>query len=204
MYLSFIPFLFVLAPWFATEPAGAPKQGLVDLLVEYLGVRYPGVELEGDILYVSVARQVLFHVNGRQLVQEYPVATAKKGIGSRKDSYRTPTGLHYIGEKIGGEVPPFGILKEREFTGFVAERDPIGEDKDRITSRILWLVGMEPGHNQGGNVDSYERFIYIHGTANEGSIGRPSSRGCIRMLNKDVIALFEQIRVGTLVVVLDN
>ncbi len=204
MYRSFIPFLFLLAPWFATEPASAPKQGLVDLLVEYLEIRYPGVELEGDILYVSVARQTLFHVKGSRLVQEYSVATASNGLGSQKDSYRTPTGLHYIGEKIGKKVPPFGILKDREFIGLLAERDPLGDDKDWITSRILWLEGMEPGHNQGGNVDSHDRYIYIHGTANERSVGRPSSRGCIRMLNSDVIALFEQIPLGTLVVVLDN
>ena len=201
---SLIPYLFVLLPWFATEPTVAPKQGLVDLLIEYLGVRYPGVELEGDILYVSVARQTLFHVKGSQLVQEYSVATASNGLGSQKDSYRTPTGLHYIGEKFGKKVPPFGILKDREFIGLLAEPDPLGEDKDWITSRILWLEGMEPGHNQGGNVDSHDRYIYIHGTANERSVGRPSSRGCIRMLNSDVIALFEQIPLGTLVVVLDN
>ena len=199
-----IPFLFMLASWFSTEPAGAPKQGLVDLLMEYLEVRYPDVELEGDILYVSVSRQTLFHVKSNRLMQEYPVATASNGTGSQKDSFRTPTGLHYIGEKIGKNVPPFGILKDREFIGILAERDPAGADKDWITSRILWLIGMEYGHNKGGNVDSYERYIYIHGTANEGSIGRPSSRGCIRMLNKDVITLFDQIAEGALVLVLDN
>lgn len=204
MHGSLVPLLFLLVPWQATEPVAVPKQGLVDMLIEYLEMRYPAVDLGGDILYVSIARQRLFHVNGSRLVQDYPVATARNGLGSQKDSFLTPTGLHYVSQKIGRQVPAFGILKDREFTGTLAERDPLGEDKDWITSRILRLEGMEPGHNQGGNVDSHDRYIYIHGTANEGSVGRPSSRGCIRMLNGDVIALFDQISEGALVVVLDN
>lgn len=199
-----LPLLCVWLLCLSFAAPSKPKQGLIDLLLEYLEVRYPGVELAGDILYVSVTRQTLFLVQNGQLVQEYPVATARNGLGSQRDSYRTPTGLHRISHKIGGDVPPFGILEDREFTGMLAERDPAGADKDWITSRILWLEGMEPGHNQGGDVDSRERYIYIHGTANEGSVGSPSSRGCIRMLNADVITLFEQINEGTLVVVLDN
>jgi hypothetical protein len=181
-----------------------PKQGVADLLMEYMQVRYSAYPLEGDLLYVSVVRQRLFHLQGGKLVAELPIATASNGLGTERDSYRTPTGLHRIAEKIGGDVPPFGILKDRMFTGEIADPDFAGVDKDRITSRVLWLEGLEPGHNQGGDVDSYERYIYIHGTANERSIGTPSSRGCIRMLNADVIALYDKVPEGTLVVVLDN
>lgn len=181
-----------------------PKQGLADLLLEYMQVRYTDHELNGDILYVSVERQRLYHINNGKLVGEHPIATASNGLGSQRDSYRTPTGLHRIARKIGSDVPPFGILKDRIFTGELADPDFAGVDKDWITSRVLWLEGLEPGHNKGGDVDSYERFIYIHGTANERSIGTPSSRGCIRMLNADVIALYDKVPEGTLVVVLDN
>jgi len=181
-----------------------PKQGLVDMLIEYLGSRYGPIELEGHILYISVQRQSLYHIDGGKLLVEYPIATSGKGLGSQRDSYRTPTGLHRVREKIGDDVPPLGILRDRLFTGEFADLDFAGVDKDWITSRVLWLEGLEPGHNQGGSVDSYERYIYIHGTANERSIGTPSSMGCVRMRNADVIALYAAIPVGTLVVILDN
>ncbi len=181
-----------------------PKQGLIDLLMEYMQVRYPDRASDGDLLYISVQRQTLFHVRGGTLLSEYPVATATNGLGAELDSYRTPTGLHRISEKVGDGVPPLGILKDRNFTGELADPDFAGVDKDWITSRILWLSGLEPGTNQGGTVDSHERYIYIHGTANERSVGTPSSKGCIRMRNADVITLYDQVPVNALVVVLDN
>lgn len=188
----------------ATGPGTAGPQGVVDLLLEYLSVRYPTVALGGDILYVSMHRQKLFHVRGGTLLATYPVATSHKGPGCQRDSYCTPTGLHRITEKIGDDVPQLGILRERSYTGELADPDFAGVDKDWITSRILRLEGLEPGVNQGGEVDSHARHIYIHGTANERSVGTPSSMGCIRMRNGDVIALYDRVPVGTLVVVLDN
>lgn len=185
-----------------TGPSGL--QGVVDLLLEYLSAKYPEAHLDGDILYVSVHRQKLFHVRGGFLMATYPVATSHKGPGCLRDSHCTPTGLHRISEKIGDHVPPLGILRERSFTGELADPDFAGVDKDWITSRILWLEGLEPGVNKGGEVDSHERHIYIHGTANERSVGMPSSMGCIRMRNDDVIALYDSVPVGALVVVLDN
>lgn len=186
-----------------TGATGA-KQGLVDLLMEYLHTRYPDAVLSDDLLYVSVRRQRLYHIHDGSLKAEYEVATAQRGLGSEQDSYRTPAGLHRINGKFGDGVPPFGILRDREFTGAFADPDFEGVDKDWITSRVFWLEGQEPGVNSGGGVDSHARFIYIHGTANEGSIGTPSSMGCIRMRNHDVIQLFSQVPDGTTVVILDN
>jgi len=203
-----LPYLFVAVHCFGHRDSSMvmdhPKQGLADFLLEYMQVRYGGVDLSGDILYVSVARQHMYHVRNGKLIAEHPIATARNGLGTLRDSYRTPTGLHRISEKIGDDVPPFGILKDRIFTGELADPDFAGVDKDWITSRVLWLEGLEPGHNQGGTVDSHDRFIYIHGTANERSIGSPTSRGCIRMRNADVIALYDTVDLGALVVVLDN
>ena len=209
----FIVFVLTAHPRsFAQAPMSTPhpKQGLIDLLMEYMEVRYPEQALAGDLLYISVQRQALFHVNNGVLLNEYPVATASKGLGAQVDSYQTPTGLHRVSEKFGDDVPPFGILKDRVFTGEFADPDFAGVDKDWITSRILWLSGLEPGVNQGVDpetgqvVDSHDRYIYIHGTANERSVGTPTSMGCIRMRNADVIELCRQVPVGALVVVLDN
>lgn len=181
-----------------------PQQGLADMLLEYLSARYPQQPVTGDVLYISVHRQRLFHVREGRLVADFPIATARNGLGTAVDSYRTPTGLHRVAEKIGDDVPPMGILKDRVYTGRLADPDPQGPDKDWITSRILWLDGLEPGVNQGPGVDSRGRYIYIHGTASECTVGMPSSMGCIRMRNTDVIALYDEVPVGALVVVLDN
>lgn len=199
--------LIASAPLAAAQaPAhlATPRQGLVDLLLEYLDARYPERPTSSDLLYASVRRQRLFHVRDGRLLAEYPIATSSNGIGGAQDSYRTPTGLHRVAEKHGADAPMLGILKDRIFTGQLADPDFSGVDKDWITSRVLWLEGLEPGVNSGPGVDSYARFIYIHGTANERSVGTPSSRGCIRMRNSDVVALFDAVAIGTLVIILDN
>jgi lipoprotein-anchoring transpeptidase ErfK/SrfK len=64
-------------------------------------------------------------------------------------------------------------------------------------SRILWLSGLESGINSGPGVDSYSRYIYIHGTHEEGLIGQKASHGCIRMFNNDVVYLYDIVEKGT-------
>jgi len=108
-----------------------------------------------------------------------------------------------ISEKIGKKLPKGAVLKGRVWTNEIAEiiSKPIDIEADVITSRILWLEGLEIGRNKGGNVDSKSRYIYIHGTAEEGLIGKPASLGCIRMFNEDVIELFKNVSVGTQVLI---
>jgi hypothetical protein len=180
----------------------APKQVLADFLLEWMEVRYPAAASEGVVLYVSVQSQRMYLVMDRTMMAEYTISTARNGLGGRRNSLRTPEGLHRVVKKIGENVPSLGIFKYRQYTGRTAELDQ--GDGDLITSRILWLDGLEPGTNAGGEVDSMERGIYIHGTADEASIGTPSSHGCIRMYNRDVIDLYDRIPLGALVVILDN
>jgi L,D-transpeptidase catalytic domain len=187
--------------WGQTDPP--PKQALAEFLLEYMEIRYKGLNVDGDVLYVSVRSQRMYHVKGRKMYKEYVISTSAKGLGQRQDSYRTPTGLHYVRERIGEGSPAWSVLRERVCTGEVFDSTAT-PDGDLITSRVLWLSGMEAGVNQGGRVDSYARAIYIHGTADEASLGQPSSHGCIRMYNRDVIALFAEIPVGALVVIYDN
>jgi lipoprotein-anchoring transpeptidase ErfK/SrfK len=63
----------------------------------------------------------------------------------------------------------------------------------------MWLQGLDEGVNKGDGVDSWSRYIYIHGTHEEGLIGQPASHGCIRMRNADVIELFASVPTKTLV-----
>ena len=160
----------------------------------------------GEILFISVKEQKMYHIVENAIVKEYLVSTAKKGVGNQKNSDMTPHGLHYIKEKYGSKTPQNGRMIGRVFYGQIAKiyYDTTSSKTDDITSRILWLSGMEKNINKGGNVDSYNRYIYIHGTSEEGKIGTPASHGCIRMLNNDIIELYAKKKIGTKGLILDN
>jgi L,D-peptidoglycan transpeptidase YkuD (ErfK/YbiS/YcfS/YnhG family) len=125
------------------------------------------------------------------------ISTSRFGIGNREGSNMTPPGLHRIEEKIGGGATPRTIFRSREDTGEVW-KDGM-DDENQILTRILRLRGLEEGVNAGPGIDSYERYIYIHGTNREELIGTPMSHGCVCMKNDDVIRLFDMVDVGTMV-----
>jgi hypothetical protein len=104
-------------------------------------------------------------------------------------------GLHRIARKIGGGWPVGTVFVGREFSGFTWQ----GLPDAKITTRILWLEGLEPGFNRGGNVDSFARYIYIHGTGDETTLGRPQSSGCVHLAADDLIPLYDLLPEGTLV-----
>jgi len=146
-----------------------------------------------DLIQINVNKQQLLGFTNKQLVCEFLVSTSKFGVGEIKDSFCTPCGLHYIHSKFGADLPPFAIFKAREFTGhfFDEYTKTLYPNDDWILTRILWLSGLESGKNLGGNVDTLSRFIYIHGTHDELHIGTPTSHGCIRMRNLEIIKLFD-------------
>lgn len=157
-------------------------------------------------LLISIGQQRLYVLSaeGKELAS-YPVSSARKGTGNVQGSLQTPLGLHCIAEKVGSDCAPRTVFKGRQPTGEIAETElqPRATGVDCITSRILWLQGLEPGINQGGEVDSYQRYIYIHGTHEEGLIGQPASIGCIRMRNEDVIELYEHVEEGNWVYIVE-
>ena len=157
-------------------------------------------------LVVDVTSQRMFLFEAGRLIGSYPVSTAERGTGNREGSLQTPLGLHRVDEKIGAGAPAGMIFRARQSTGQRADILTGPEERaerDDVTSRILWLSGLEPGVNQGGDVDSKRRYIYIHGTPEEGRIGQPASHGCVRMTNADVIALFDRVEVGALVDIIE-
>ncbi len=162
--------------------------------------------LEGLLVAVSVTEQRLWLLDSsRQAEVSYPVSTARKGTGSKVDSFQTPLGLHRICKKIGHDAPSGTVFKGRIPTGEcappVTDPDKADIEEDRITSRILWLEGLEPGINRGPDIDTMKRYIYIHGTPQEILVGQPCSHGCIRMKNKDIIDLFDRVSEGTPVII---
>ena len=157
-----------------------------------------------EIIYVSINEQKLFHMTSDKIIQSYDISSSKYGIGNKQGSNKTPLGLHKIKEKHGQKTPKNGRMIGRVFYGEIAKifQDKSISETDDVTSRILWLEGIEKGINKGDGIDSYKRYIYIHGTSEEGWIGQPASHGCIRMKNKDVIDLFKEVSIGTFVLIL--
>ncbi len=148
---------------------------------------------------ISLEKQKLWLKNGDQILHEFSVSTAKNGAGELMNSECTPRGLHEIAEMIGENEAVNTVFVGRVPTGEIyhpALRE-LNPDRDWILTRILRLAGCEAGRNKGGELDSYERFIYIHGSPDDVEMGQPGSHGCVRMKNEDVITLFDQVCAGT-------
>ena len=148
---------------------------------------------------VSIADQRLDLFDGAARIRSYAVSTAANGAGERAGSYCTPRGQHRIRAKIGAGLAPGAVLRGRRPTGEVCDDAAwrAAPERDWILTRILWLCGEEPGINRGGEFDTFRRYIYIHGTPDAVELGRPGSRGCIRMRNRDVVELFDLVGAGT-------
>ncbi len=155
-------------------------------------------------IVISPALQQMYVYELGNLSKTYTISTAKNGLGEEKNSFKTPRGMHLIRAKIGAGAPLNAIFKERRFTGevYTPELNQLYPTRDWILTRIMWLSGLEPGFNRLGNVDTMQRYVYIHGSPNERPTGTPTSRGCIRMRNEDILELFELVPVGTKVQIL--
>lgn len=159
-------------------------------------------------LLINIAKQTLIVFEHHKKVAEYPVSTAKNGIGSQQDSGCTPLGRHVIVQKIGDSAPINTVFVGRVPTGEIYSADFGAQypERDWILSRILRLAGLEVGLNKGNNengcCDTYQRYIYIHGTPDDEPMDIPLSHGCVRMRNQDIIELFEQIKQDMLVTII--
>lgn len=156
-----------------------------------------GIKPANQMLAVHVATQTMQFYRRGQLVRAFVISTSARPSANAKGSLGTPLGLHAIAEKIGHGQPPGMVFRGRAPTG--RHFNELSDDENRenlVTSRILWLRGLELEVNQGGDVDSHERYIYIHGTNHEERLGQPQSAGCVLMRNADLIELFEEIRNG--------
>ncbi len=160
------------------------------------------------ILVVSVAaqRMMLFEKNPGEngckgfphyeFCEDFVVSTSRYGIGQVMHSNRTPLGLHRVAQKIGGGQPVGTVFKARKPIGLMWDE---GQKDISIVHRILWLEGLEPGFNRGGNVDTFRRYVYIHGYGDETTLGRPQSCGCVHVSAADLIPLYRKLPVRTLV-----
>ncbi len=164
-----------------------------------LACKKSGVVTTRFALIVSIAEQTvsLFEKFSASWCPggKIPCSTSRFGIGQTEGTNCTPLGLHRIVEKIGGGWPVGTVFKGRRPMGYIWR----GMPDAKITTRILWLEGLEPGFNRGGSVDSHARYIYLHGTADQMSIGKPTSCGCVHLADADLVPLFDLLPSGTLV-----
>jgi lipoprotein-anchoring transpeptidase ErfK/SrfK len=149
---------------------------------------------------ITISSQLLDIVdNNQEIIKSYQISSAKNGVGQERGSFCTPLGKHIVRAKIGENQPVNTVFIGRRPTGEIYSPS-LGkkyQGRDWILTRILWLSGCEPGFNRLGTVDTMRRYVYIHGSPDSIDIGRPGSIGCIRMLNTDLLELFELIDVGT-------
>lgn len=201
LYDKFVILFITLLLISCTVTEEKPSNYMVLSNIESISVEYR--ELEA-LVVVEISTQQLFLLKKGKIEKIYSISTSVYGTGSKVNSFKTPLGRHKISEKIGEGLPEGAILKGRSWTGAIANiiKEPIDTEFDVVTSRILWLTGLEAGKNQGPGVDSKSRYIYIHGTAEEGLIGKPASDGCVRMYNEDVITLFDKVDTNTEVLII--
>ena len=147
---------------------------------------------------VCLATQQLELREGMECLRVFPVSTARNGAGERIGSEQAPRGTHEVAALIGGDAPCGTVFVGRQPTGEICSAALRAEQpqRDWILTRIVWLAGLEEGRNLGGDVDTFSRHIYIHGTPDDEPMGEPRSHGCIRMRNADVVELFDQLEVG--------
>jgi len=150
------------------------------------------------ILIAALEQKMHCYENDRHF-KSYLISTGKNGLGEQEGSECTPRGWHSIHSRIGLDAAVNSVFISRQWTGEIYSQDlaELFPRRDWILTRILQLEGLEEGRNKGGNVDSLQRYIYIHGTPDTTELGKPGSRGCIRMRNADVIELANWVEVGT-------
>ena len=160
-------------------------------------------EPDAPYIKVSIPAQRLWLRHRKRVLLDAPVATARNGPGERHGSECTPRGWHVIRAKIGAGCPPDTVFVGRRPTGerYSAALRAQYPGRDWILTRILWLSGLQRGRNRLGEVDTMRRFIYIHGCPDDDPMGVPSSHGCIKLRNRQIIELFDRVQAGTRVLI---
>lgn len=149
-------------------------------------------------IHIPTQMLTLFDDSGKSL-RSYSVSTGANGVGEENGSFCTPRGRHVIRAKIGAGQPENAVFVKRRPTGeiYTPELGAQQPGRDWILTRILWLCGKERGYNRFGSCDTMRRYIYIHGTPDSVELGKPGSRGCVRMRNSELLELFDKVQTGT-------
>lgn len=152
----------------------------------------------GPWIDINLCDQSLTTFENQAKRQRYLISSGANGSGQQNGSGCTPLGKHQIRAKIGQGEALNTVFRGRRPTGEIYQRGmrDAAPERDWILTRILWLSGCEPGFNRLGEVDTMRRYIYIHGSPDEVEMGQIGSKGCIRMRNEDLLALFDWAPIG--------
>ncbi len=155
------------------------------------------------LIKIVIPEQTLSFLENDSVLQTYTISSGKNGVGEQMGSEQTPRGWHQVRAKIGANCAENTVFIARRPSGeiYSQQRRDASKPRDWILTRIMWLSGLELGKNRLGKVDTMRRYIYIHGSPDEVEMGVPGSRGCIRMRNKDIIELFDRVKVGDKVLI---
>jgi len=159
-----------------------------------------------SLIVISIKDQRLQLRIDNAIEMDVAISSAKNGPGEQAGSECTPRGWHQVRAKIGDKAAANAVFVGRRETGEIYSENLRREhpDRDWILTRILWLSGLEPGKNRLGVVDTMRRYIYLHGCPDDDDMGIPSSHGCIKMRNSDVIALYDKVTPGMKVNISEN
>ncbi|MAH08222.1 MAG: L,D-transpeptidase [Euryarchaeota archaeon] len=157
------------------------------------------ISVSSQRMIVSIKWQKLFLIKADCPPTIYPISTSKNPPSCKEGSFGTPLGLHTVAEKIGAGATRGTVFKGRVPQAYTYENAPPEErEKNLITTRIIRIRGLEAGLNSGKSHDSFERYIYLHGTNHEAQIGQPFSMGCIELKNEDIERLYDRVAIGDL------
>ena len=136
-------------------------------------IDYPSLYAPGSIVISQSARKLYLILEGGHAIA-YPVAVARRG-----KEWLGPA--HVSGKRVEPDWSPPNMVR-RDHPG-LPDVIPGGSPRNPMGARAITLDRDE---------------IAIHGTSKtmRASIGTAASYGCIRMLNEDVIDLFDRIAVG--------
>lgn len=152
-----------------------------------------------DVLIARLDEKILELWKGETRTATWQVSSGARPRSCVENSLGTPDGLHELAARIGDGAPPGMIFKGRVPTGECWHERPDAGPHQRsfVTTRILRLRGLEAGRNAGPGCDSFNRYIYIHGTNHPERFPENVSHGCLLMRDPDLIDLFDRIPEGT-------
>jgi lipoprotein-anchoring transpeptidase ErfK/SrfK len=165
-------------PYYATTPPADESAAVVPSHLRRQVVAYPTREAPGTIV-IDTANTYLYYVLGGGRAIRYGIGVGREGF--------TWAGVRSIERKTEWPDwhPPAEMIQRQPYL----PRFMAGGPGNPLGARAMYLGGT---------------LFRIHGTNQPSSIGQKVSSGCIRLLNEDVVDLYQRVNVGTKVVVLPD
>jgi lipoprotein-anchoring transpeptidase ErfK/SrfK len=161
----------------------APRQFTISRKFLRQIVEFPTSEKPGTVIVDTGHKFLYFVLPGEEAIR-YGIGVGREGFGW--------TGVVHVGAKQEWPTwtPPVEMIERRPDLAEYETGMPGGEDNP-LGARALYLFD--------GPRDTQYR---IHGTNEPWSIGLNMSSGCIRMMNDDVVDLYQRVGIGTKVIVI--